>query len=500
MNGIYGMLELTLSTKLSDEQKEYLSYIQASADALLEIINDILDFSKIEANKIELENIDFNFQELVENVLASMAVPAHKKGLELAYRVPLDIPGIVNGDPTRLRQVLLNLVSNAIKFTNLGEITVSAQLEESTSSGSLVRFSVADTGIGITKNKQKAIFEAFTQASGSTSREYGGTGLGLAICSRLVRLMGGRIWVESTPGKGSTFHFQTRFKSPSAIPKTDRIPEFDLWKNLPVLVVDDNPSVREFFAEILTAWGMNPIGAENGKQAIETLKQAEKNGNTIRLSIIDRHMPDPDGFALAKKILEHPTFPKTIVLMLTTMGTHQDISRCQNLGISAYLTKPLKLSDLRKTIGAVLGESSFLSQTQHLSIRVPKNKKLADKLDILLVEDNVINQKVGKRALENQGHRVVIAQNGKEAIQVLETGAFDLVFMDIQMPVMDGFEATGRIREMEKKTGKHIPIVAMTAHALKGDRENCLKMGMDDYVAKPLKTEQIIQTIERVMS
>ena len=500
MNGIYGMLELTLSTKLSKEQKEYLSYIQASADALMEIINDILDFSKIEANKIELEIIGFDFRELIENVLTSMAVPAHKKGLELAYHVPLDIPGNVMGDPTRLRQVLLNLVSNAVKFTKKGEVLIQTQLEESTTAGITIRFSVTDTGIGIAEDKQKAIFDSFTQESGSTSREYGGTGLGLAICSRLVKLMGGQIWVESIPGHGSTFNFRAKFMRSESVPKIDEMPESAQWKKHSVLVVDDNPSVRMFLDEILSNWGMTPILAKNSKEALAKIKQSEKNGNAIILSIIDRHMPDPDGFSLAEKILRYPNFPKTTVMMLRTVGTHQDIMRCQDLGMTSYLTKPLRLSDLRKVIGMTIGESTLRNKAALSSVSEHPCRVHDEKLDILLVEDNVINQKVGMRVLENQGHRVVLAKNGKEAIDILEDQNFDLVFMDIQMPLMDGFTATQCIREKEKKTGEHVPIVAMTAHALKGDREHCLNMGMDDYVAKPLKTEQIIQTIERVMA
>ena len=497
MNGIFGMLDLALSTELSKEQREYLSYVQASADALLEIINDILDFSKIEAKKIDLEAIEFDLREFLENVVTSMAVPAHKKGLEILYLLPPSLPTRVKGDPSRLRQILLNLVSNAIKFTESGEVVIRADFGERETDYVTLEFAVSDTGIGIPEDKQESIFSAFTQAEDSTTRRYGGTGLGLAICAKLVKLMGGRIRVESKPGKGSTFSFSVNLRPPDTNPKPQTQALLNPLKDKHVLVVDPSPSTTRFLQDTLTFWGMKPISAENGEQALREVRQPSRNGRPLALAIIDSSLPGMDGFTLVDKMREIPRAPELTVMMLKAVGTHEDMARCARSGITATLTKPLRLPDLEEALVSSLGvcgdEEPGTSAKPQL-----KKKKPIKRLHILLAEDNIINQKVGIRVLENQKHRVVVVNNGLEAVQALEHQHYDLVLMDIQMPEMDGFEATRFIRKQELETGTHIPIVAMTAHAVKGDRERCLEAGMDDYVSKPLNPSQLNEVLERV--
>jgi two-component system sensor histidine kinase/response regulator len=499
MNGIFGMLDLALSTELSKEQREYLSYVQASADALLEIINDILDFSKIEAKKIDLETIDFDLRKFLENIVTSMAVPAHKKGLEIVYLLPPDLPAMVKGDPSRLRQILLNLVSNAIKFTENGEVVIAAGLKEHGGDHVAYEFSVRDSGIGIPEDKQKSIFSAFTQAEGSTTRRYGGTGLGLAICSKLVKLMGGEIRVESKPGHGSTFTFWINLQPPDSSTKPKAHASLKSLRGKHVLVVDDSPSTSCFLQEVLQFWGMKPIPAENGERALQEVRQASRNGRAMALAIIDSRLPAMDGFTLVEKIREIPHAPELIVMMLKAVGTHDETARCAESGITTTLIKPLRLPDLEEALISSLGVCADAEGPGAAQKAQLQEKKPVKRLEILLAEDNIINQKVGIRVLQNQNHRVVVANNGLEAVQALEHQHFDIVLMDIQMPEMDGFEATRFIRKQEQKTGAHIPIVAMTAHAVKGDRERCLQAGMDEYVSKPLKPSQLNAVMERVI-
>lgn len=498
MNGIIGMTQLMLQTQLSPEQQEYMLAIRDSAETLLDIINEILDFSKIEAQRIELEMTIFNIQDTVHNSVASLALAAQKKGLELLCRIPPDISYDVIGDPGRLRQVILNLVNNAIKFTPKGEIEVSVEELEKTKESVLLHFKVRDTGVGISPRKQKKIFDAFSQADSSITRRYGGTGLGLTICKRIIEMMGGRIWVESVPRKGSTFHFTVRFN----LPKKGRKPLFpesvENLDGLRVLVVDDNQTNRKIISEMLTSWRMKPIEADSPTKALRLLNVASQGGRPFDLVIMDMHMPQMDGFTLAQKIKKKIS-PPPVMIILTSVGSPGDAALCRKIGIAAYLNKPIKQSDLLDAILLSLGTEPQRREEKPLITR-HTIREFKEKYTILLAEDNIINQKVAVNLLEKMGHRVKAVTTGEEALKALEKEKFDLVLMDIQMPKMDGLTATRKIREKEKKTKKHLPIIAMTAHALKRDREKCLAVGMDDYIAKPLKVEKLEEVISRVMA
>ena len=498
LNGIFGMTELALDTKLSSEQHEYIDAIKASAESLMKIISDILDFSKIEARMLDLEHIDFNLYECVENSVDALAMKAHEKRLELVYQVPPHFSYTVVGDPGRLRQVLINLVNNAIKFTEKGEVVVSMEEESKTEEKVYLHFSVTDTGVGIPKAKQRVIFDAFAQVDGSMSRKYGGSGLGLAIAAQLIELMGGRIWIESKVGKGSTFHFTVCFGLKKG-PEEKLVPvELGDLKNIPVLVVDDNATNRRVLKEMLSSWHMKPTEVESGEAALARMKQAKKSGKPFDIVLIDSFMPEMDGFTLAEKIKQDPNLAKSIIMMLTSAGRRGDAVRCRKLNITAYLVKPIKQSELLNALMLVLGTAPKGKEPVPLITRyfIRESRR---RLCILLAEDNIINQKMVVRMLEKQGHKVVVAKDGREALDSLEKQSFDLVLMDVQMPGMDGFEATAAIREKEKETGGHIPIVAMTAHAMKGDRERCLGAGMDDYVSKPIQPEQLLKAIDRVV-
>ncbi len=499
MNGIFGMTELALGTKLTPEQREYLVAIMTSAESLMQIIDDILDFSKIEARKIELERINFNLHDSIGGMLSSLALQAHNKGLELAYHVPHDIPERLIGDPGRLRQILINLVNNAIKFTEKGEVVVSIKEVPQTKDDTTLHFAVTDTGSGIPKAKHQLIFDAFIQADGSGARKHGGTGLGLAISRQLVELMEGRIWVESKVGKGSTFNFTVRFGLQKDKPE-ELIPAIleDL-KNLRVLLVDDNATNRRILKEIFSSWYVELEAVESGIKALAAIEQARKTGKPFFLFLIDSHMPKMDGFTLAEKIKINPNLAGASIVMLTSAGVRGDAARCQKLGISAYLTKPIKQSELLDAIMLVLGTSpKRRKQVPLITRHIVKESR--QRFRILLAEDNIINQKVAVYILEKKGHKVSVANNGQEVLRALRKDRFDLILMDVQMPKIDGFKATASIREKEMKTGFHIPIIAMTAHALKGDRERCLEAGMDDYIAKPLKAEELMKKIDDVMS
>jgi PAS domain S-box-containing protein len=499
MNGIMGMTDLALGTDLSPEQREYLNSINESAQVLLKLINDILDFSKIEAKKIDLELIHFSLREFVEDAVSSLAVQAHKKGLELSTSISYGITNQVFGDPGRLRQIIVNLVGNAIKFTEKGDVVVSVDEMSRTAEEVVVHFAVADTGIGIPKAKHSIIFDVFTQADTSMTRRYGGSGLGLAICAQLVQVLGGRIWVESEVGKGSTFHFTVRFGLPKDLAEILTPVRLEEIADLRVLVVDDNSTNRRILRQMLENWHMAPDEAKDGQEALALLKQAEPAGKSFALVLLDAQMPTMDGFTFAEKLQQDPTLTKPIIMMLTSVGMRGDADRCQKLGISAYLTKPIKQSELLDGIMLVLGAAS-LSRERSVLITRHTIRETQHQYYILLAEDNLINQKVATRLLEKQGHKVTVANNGREVLEALGRDKFDLILMDVQMPLMDGFEATGAIRQEEKETGSHIPIVAMTAHAMKGDRERCLEVGMDDYVSKPLKPEDLFKTIEHAIN
>ncbi len=496
INGILGMAELVLDTQLSSEQRDYLVMLKSSGDSLLTIIDDILDFSKVESGKLDLEPIEFNLHDMIAETMKVFALRADGKGLELAYHVAPQIPERIVGDPGRLRQIIVNLVGNAIKFTPQGEVVVRVQILSRTEDDLSLHFSVADTGIGIPAEKHSLIFEAFAQADGSTTRTYGGTGLGLAISSRLAGLMNGQITLESCVEKGSTFHFTARF----GIARTERrfgtrTSPAELM-NLPVLVVDDNAANRRILLEITKSWGMDSDAVESGSAALEAMTQAAMGGSPFRLAIVDSRMPEMGGFELAERIKQDPRLSGAIIMMLTSAGQRGEAARCRELGISAYLPKPVRKSDLFSAMLTVLGQRS--TNCSPFLVTRYSSREASTKLRILVAEDNPVNQTVVMRMLEKMGHLPTLAHTGQETLSKLHAGIFDLVLMDVQMPEMDGLTATRKIRERERTTGSHVPIVAMTAHAMKGDKERCLEAGMDDYIAKPLSSLGIQQMISAI--
>ena len=500
MNGVMGMTELALDTELTLTQREYLTAIKTSAESLMTVINDILDFSKIEARKVELESIKFNLHDTIGDIVAALALSAHKKGLELAYKINPEIGENIIGDPGRLRQIFTNLLSNAIKFTKKGEIVISVDEKIRKGTESVLHFSVKDTGVGIPRAKQKSIFDAFTQAESSTTRNYGGSGLGLAICAKLAGLMGGNIWVESVIGKGSTFHFTARFQRAAHVEDREKIrSKLRDLKGLPVLIVDDNKTNREILTGLFKNWGMIPTEVENGNSALFILSKAIKTGNFFSLIVIDYFMPEMDGFILAEKIKNKPELKNIPIVMLTSGGMRGDAARCQRLGISAYLMKPIRQNELLDSVRLTLGASKKGKREIPLITRhnLKENRR---SLKILVAEDNIINQKVAVKILENNGYQVKTASNGKTAVKTWENGNFDLILMDIQMPAVDGIKATELIRKKERQLGVHTPIIAMTAHAMKGDRERFLKAGMDDYISKPLRPAELISVIIGTLS
>ena len=495
MNAIIGMTELALQTRITREQREYLDATKTSADALLTLVNDLLDFSKIEARKLQLDHVGFDFRDTVEDAIRVLALRAYHKGLELACHIRSEVPEALAGDPLRLRQVVVNLVGNAIKFTDRGEVVLRVEPESQLDGEVRLHFSVTDTGIGIPPEKQKLIFEAFSQADSSTTRRYGGTGLGLAISQQLVELMGGRIWVESHAGQGSIFHFTATFeiqKPTVFLPESLALELTDL----PVLIVDDNETNRRILEEVLTNWHMHPVVADGSAAALAALEKSVAENRPFKVILLDAHMPTMDGFGLAEHIQKDPRFRGIKLIMLTSAGQPEDVSRCQTLGISAYLTKPVKQSELFDLIVSVL------SPQQQPSLGPPRrgSRSTRHRLKVLLAEDNAVNQLLASRILESLGHHATVVSNGREALAAVGAGGFDLIIMDVQMPGMDGFEATAAIRELEESTGKHIPIIAMTAHAMKGDRERCLAAGMDGYVSKPVRVGDVEEAVEQAMA
>ncbi len=497
MNGIVGMTELALGTELTTEQREYLETVGASADALLGLINDILDFSKIEARKLELDVIAFDLAYTLEDTMRALAPRAHQKGLELAYSVAPEVPTSLGGDPARLRQIVVNLVANAVKFTEKGEIVLTVGLEGDEGERALLRFTVRDTGIGIPKEKLATIFEAFTQADASTTRRYGGTGLGLTISSQLVGLMGGRIWVESQLGKGSSFHVVLPFEKRPESPARKAPRDVKDLHGLRALVVDDNATNRRILEEILTNWGMRPAVVEGGQAALETLERARQSGDSIRLVLLDYQMPGMDGFAVAAEIKRHAELAATTIMMLSSVGQRGDAQRCKELGVAAYLTKPVRQSVL---LEAILAVQDRVARTVPAPALVTRHSLREGQrpLRVLLAEDNPVNQLLVVRMLEKRGHSVAVAANGREALAALDAEDFDAVLMDVQMPEMDGFEATGRIRRKEEGTGRHLPVIALTAHAMRGDQERCLAAGMDGYLSKPIRAADLFETLENL--
>ncbi len=502
MNGILGMTELALDTRLTPQQGEYLRMVKTSADSLLTVINDILDFSKIEAGKLELDPIDFALRDCVDDTLKTLALRAHGKGLELSCRIAPDVPDALVGDPGRLRQILVNLVGNAIKFTERGEVVVSVEREVATPGDLHLHFTVTDTGIGIPADKLRTIFEPFVQADGSTARRFGGTGLGLAISQKLIQLMDGRAWVESAPGLGSVFHVTARFGLQPEAAATHPASGTDRLIGLPILIVDDNHTNRRILEEVLTNWHARPIAVAGSAEALAALGEASDLGEPFALVLLDGLMPGMDGFTLAERINADPKLTGTIVMMLTSNDQPGVLERCQALGIAASLTKPIRQSELYKTLVTILGEAPGVEPPLMTADGPGAEPELATsrRLKILLAEDHEINQKVAVRILEKLGHMVVMAGDGQEAVTALRREAFDLVLMDVQMPTMDGLEAIAAIRAAEQATGRHIPSIAVTAHAMKGDRERCLRAGFDEYVAKPLQVRDLTGAIESLLS
>jgi PAS domain S-box-containing protein len=509
LNSIIGLIELMLETALTPEQREDLDVVIAAAYSLLSLINDILDFSKIEAGKLELEKIPFNLRDFLGESLRIVAAKAHEKELELAYRVARDVPETVVGDPVRLRQVILNLVGNAIKFTERGEIILSVEPEKTAPTGCDLLFSVTDTGIGIPPEKHESIFGAFAQADGSTTRRFGGTGLGLAVSSQLVGLMEGRLWVESpvthpqdrdsgNPMPGSSFRFICSFSAPPPSSQKTTLfhPDIDL-STCRTLVVDDNESSLSILMEMLEGWQMRPAGATAMTQAQEKLMQAATSGKPFDLILVDSDMPVADGFSLVRWIKAQNDINGNILMMLTSLRNRSQVD-LNDLNVKGIVTKPVRPSDLLDAIIGAVDAGDGMHEPS--DIAPPQAAKApTGALNILVAEDTLFNQKFIRRLLARWGHKATIVENGLAALSAVSQNNFDIVLMDVQMPEMDGFEATEKIRAMESSTKRHVPIIAMTAHAMKGDRERCLEAGMDDYVPKPISSETLLNVINALV-
>jgi two-component system sensor histidine kinase/response regulator len=511
MNGVLGMTELVLDSSLTAEQRECLTTVQSSAESLLAILNDILDFSKIESRKLELEAVPFSIGMLVRDFMKTLSLRADQKGLELLCDVDDRVPAGVVGDPVRVRQVMTNLIGNAIKFTETGHVLLEIREEARVEGVTTLHFRVSDTGIGIPAEKHATIFDAFSQADGSTTRRFGGTGLGLTISATLVKLMAGRMRVESAPGIGSVFHFTASFKIAAVV--ADEPGAFGSLPALPVLIVDDNAVNRRILQEQVTRWGMIPFTVSNAAAAVEALADAAAGGRPFRLVLLDANMPDRDGFWVAEQIWLRPELTGSTIMMLTSSGQYGDAARCRDLQIAAYLTKPVSAIDLRNAVGQLLhpvtaspGEASPLaslpaSPAPPLQAAVPIPAAIVPLapgrgVRVLLAEDNVVNQRVAFKLLTRRGHHVTVANNGREALAALDSGAFALILMDLQMPEMSGLEATAAIRLGEQTSGSHQRIVAMTAHAMSGDRERCLAAGMDGYLSKPIDPRLLFSLVE----
>ncbi|MFZ0735741.1 MAG: response regulator [Candidatus Acidiferrales bacterium] len=498
LNGVMGMTDLALDTDLTSEQREYLQTVKMSSESLLTVINDILDFSKIEAGKIDLETADFNLRDCLEATLKTLALRGDEKGLELLCEIRPEVPEVVRGDSSRLRQIVVNLVGNAIKFTDVGEVALTVQLESEDRDNRLLHFTVSDTGVGIPPEKQKLIFDPFTQADTSTTRKYGGTGLGLTISLRLVNMMGGKIWLESQVGQGTQFHFTVQFKSSEKKVRIGTIAPPEILRGVKVLVVDDNRTNRRVLEGMFRRWEMKSKSVESGEEALAELTAGREAAEPYALILTDMHMPEMDGFELIERIRRMPELSAATIMMLTSAGHRGDADRCKELGVSAYLLKPIRQSELREAVARILG-----AREQHGAIPLITRYSLHDARDpsevlrILVAEDNIVNQRLATRLLEKRGHRVVVVANGREALEALEKESFDLVLMDVQMPEMSGMEATTKLREKENLTGGHQRVVALTAHAMKGDQERCLAAGMDGYLTKPIRPQELDDILDK---
>jgi len=502
LNGVVGMTELALGTELTAEQREYLDMVKSSGESLLTVIDDILDFSKIEAGKLTVDLIPFDLGDCLAATVKVLGSRAHVKGLELACDIHRGVPTAVIGDPSRLRQIVTNLMGNSIKFTEQGEVVLTVDVQTRTDRDAVLRFSVSDTGIGVATDQHEAIFKPFIQGDGSTTRKFGGTGLGLAISTNLVALMGGRIWLESEAGKGSTFHFTVPFdlQQGPAVRSATRRAQMERLRGMPVLVVDDNAVNRRILEAMLGRWQMTPVLAGSGRDALAVMRARQIAGTPFPLVLLDAQMPEMDGFSVAEEIQKDPEMAGATVLMLASAGQRSDGARSLALGVAAYLMKPVSQAEL---LGAVLAALGIAGDGSDRPVELNEPSESRRPLRILLAEDNKVNQIVASRLLEKRGHAVVVVASGKEALAALDAPGsvgFDLILMDVQMPEMDGFEATAAIRAREKSTGGHLPIIAMTAHAMKGDEERCLAGGMDGYVSKPIQIDQLLATMDGVLS
>jgi signal transduction histidine kinase/DNA-binding response OmpR family regulator len=500
MNGVIGMTELVLDTDLTPLQKEYVDAVRISADSLLGVVNDILDFSKIEARKLELNREPFSLRRCLGDAVVAMSHRARQKGVELVCDVPPELPDRLLGDPIRLRQIVINLVGNAIKFTDHGEIVLSVSACSQRTGMAELQFSVRDTGIGIASDKVGSIFEQFVQADTSSTRAYGGTGLGLAISERLVTMMGGRIWVESELGVGSTFHFTARFARGVETVASQAVSLPDSLTGARVLIVDDNFTNRCIFERQLQHWHLAPTAVDGGQAALAELERAVAAGTPYRLLILDWQMPGMDGLTTARNIQANPRIAGIPIMMLTSGGSSDEINQGRELGFVTHLTKPVRPSDLLERLRTALAAVGPQEQVPVAAAPEPVVEAPARSLDILLVEDNPFNRLLVVRLLEKWKHRIVTAENGQLALAALAGQRFDVVLMDVQMPVMDGFAATGEIRRLDAINGVHTPIIAMTAHAMTGDRERCLAAGMDSYIAKPITGRELRATIEETLN
>jgi two-component system, sensor histidine kinase and response regulator len=497
LNGILGMTTLALQTRLSAEQKEYLTTVQTSAESLLEIINDILDFSKIEAQRLDLDRAEFDVRETVGDAAKLLALRAAEKGIELACHITPDVPEILVGDAGRLRQVLLNVLGNAVKFTSVGEVVLRVDVETTKADRVTLHFAVTDTGIGIPPEKQRQIFSAFTQADSSTTRRYGGTGLGLAIVLRLVELMGGRLWLESTEGRGSTFFFTATFELRHSVAARAARPKPRALEGLRVLVVDDNATNRRILEEMLASWRMKPTTVSDAATAESALRRAAAAKTRFDLLISDCQMPDVDGFMLARRVKRDRRLAKTPIVMLTSVGQSDDLVRRQRANIDALLTKPVKHSDLLEAVSSLFGVATRHGRTEPTARRTVSRPRRT--LHVLVAEDSPVNRTLVTTLLKRRGHTVTAVENGRKALAAIQSRArFDLVLMDLQMPEMGGLEATRAIRDREREERTtRLPLVALTAHAMQGDRERCLEAGMDGYLSKPIDVDELIATVER---
>jgi CheY-like chemotaxis protein/anti-sigma regulatory factor (Ser/Thr protein kinase) len=495
MNGIFGMTELALSTDLTAEQREFLTMVKTSADSLLVIINDILDYSRIEAGKLILDSTRLSVTETVVDVLKATALAAHKKGLELAWIAAPEVPAALLGDPNRLRQVLINLVGNAVKFTEAGEVAVTITVDAVEGSRLTLRFAVRDTGIGIEPRNQERIFQAFEQEDASTTRHYGGTGLGLAISERMVEAMGGRIWIESAPGAGTTVFFTAVFNEAPAQAESESQPSLDDIKGITTLVIDDNDTNRRILVEMTRRWGMRSAGTASGTEGIAELLNAKGRGEPYQLILLDEAMPEMNGLEVIERIKANPLLSGVVIMMLSSCDQISTAARCRSLGVTTYLVKPIRSTELLASIRTGLG---ILAEKPAVEQAAPTAVGRA--LRILVAEDNAINQKLAVALLRKMGHEATLAGNGREAIELWGSGSFDMILMDVQMPEMDGTEATAHIRAMEKQSGQHIPIVAMTAYSMSGDSDRYLGSGMDEYISKPVSYKRMEEAIARFFS